>query len=92
MKGRIKMFLILIIIALIFAYTDYKRVGKKNSPIFTVKIISDGGNKLTYLGLGYKITAYAGVSPHEPFKMHLANKMGSWFMNYKLNLPKYTKA
>ncbi len=86
---------IIIIIALVFAflfafwlYTDYvdsARVRNSVEPKFTIKIVSDDGNKVTYFGLGYKVIRYPSVSPNEPFKNARGIKMGNWFMEYDVS-------
>lgn len=77
--------LILVIIGLVTGYIDSARVRSEVEPKFTIKITSNDGNKVTYLGLGYKVIRYPSVSPNEPYKNSLGVKMGSWFMNYKLS-------
>ena len=77
--------IILIIIGLVTSYIDSARVRNSMEPKFVIKIITDGGNKITYWGLGYKVIRYTGVSPHEPFKNSLGTKFGSWFMDYELS-------
>lgn len=76
---------ILIVLGFIANYVDKGRVSTGHEPKFTIKITTDGGNKVTYWGLGYKVIRYPGVSPNEPFKNALGVKMGSWFMNYELS-------
>ena len=77
--------IILITVGLVTSYIDSARVRNSIEPKFTIKIATDGGNKITYWGLGYKVIRYPGVSINEPFKNSLGTKMGSWFMNYKLS-------
>jgi len=76
---------ILIVLGFIANYIDKGRVSTGHEPRFTIKITTDGGNKITYWGLGYKIVRYPSVSPNEPFKNSLGTKMGSWFMKYELS-------
>lgn len=76
---------ILIVLGFIANYVDKGRVSTGHEPKFTIKITTDGGNKITYWGLGYKIVRYPSVSPNEPFKNSLGTKMGSWFMKYELS-------
>ena len=78
-------FIVLVILAFIANYVDKGRVSTGHEPKFTIKITTDGGNKITYWGLGYKIVRYPSVSPNEPFKNSLGTKMGSWFMKYELS-------
>lgn len=87
-----KVFVICIIIVVIFAilsfvanYVDKGRVSTGHEPKFTIKIVSEDGNKVTYWGLGYKVVRYPSVSPNEPYKNNLGVKMGSWFMKYELS-------
>lgn len=77
--------IILVVTGLVTSYIDSARVRNGVEPKFTVKIISDGGNKITYWGLGYKVVRYPAVSPKENFKSSLGVKYGSWFMNYELS-------
>lgn len=74
----------LVISALVTSYADSARVRNAVEPIHTIKIISENGNKITYWGLGYKITRYPSVSPNEPYKNNRGVKYGSWFMSYAL--------
>lgn len=93
MKKKTRIILIItgIIVALLIAaglvtsYADSARVRNGVEPKFTIKIVTDGGNKVTYWGLGYKVVRYPAVSPREPYKNSLGVKYGSWFMNYKLS-------
>jgi len=77
--------IILAILGFITNYVDKGRVSTGHEPKYTIKIITDGGNKITYWGLGYKVVRYPAVSPKENFKSSLGVKFGSWFMNYKLS-------
>lgn len=76
---------ILVIIGLFTSYVDSARVRNGVEPKHVIKIITDGGNKVTYWGLGYKVVRYPSVSPKENFKSSIGVKYGSWFMNYKLS-------
>ena len=76
---------ILVVAGLFTSYVDSARVRNNVEPKYTIKITTDGGNKITYWGLGYKIVRYPAVSPKENFKSSLGIKFGSWFMNYKLS-------
>ena len=78
-------FILLIVVGLVTSYMDSARVRNGVEPKFTIKIATDGGNKITYWGLGYKVVRYPAVSPREPYKNSLGVKFGSWFMNYKLS-------
>jgi len=78
-------FILLIAVGLVTSYMDSARVRNGVEPKFTIKITTDGGNKITYWGLGYKVVRYPAVSPKEPYKNSLGVKYGSWFMNYKLS-------
>lgn len=75
---------ILAVLGVLAKYVDMGRVATSNEPKYCIKIVSDGGNKVTYWGLGYKVIGYPAVSPNEPYKNYLGAKMGSWFMNYEL--------
>jgi len=75
---------ILVVAGLITSYADSARVRNGVEPKFTIKIVTDGGNKVTYWGLGYKVVRYPSVSPNEPYKNNRGVKYGSWFMKYEL--------
>lgn len=75
---------IILLLSLYTHYIDSARVRNSVEPKFTIKIISDNGEKVTYWGLGYKVIRYTKVSPSEPFKNNKGVKYGSWFMNYVL--------
>ena len=73
---------VLVIIGLKTGVKDRARVRNNLEPKYTLKILSEGGEKITYWGLGYKVVRYPGISPKEPFKNSLGSKFGSWFMSY----------
>ena len=75
---------IIIVLGLVTSYIDMARVRNSVEPKFTIKIVTDGGNKVTYWGLGYKVVRYPSVSPNEPYKNNRGVKYGSWFMKYEL--------
>lgn len=77
--------MILLLTGLVTSYIDSARVRNSVEPKYTLKIISDGGNKITYWGLGYKVIRYPAVSPNESYKSSLGVKFGSWFMKYELS-------
>ena len=74
--------MVLIALGLITGFQDSARVKNNEEPKFTLKIVTDGGQKITYWGLGYKIIRYSAISPNEPFKNSVGVKFGSWFMTY----------
>ena len=76
---------LLIPIGLVTSYIDMARVRNNVEPKYTIKILTNGGNKVTYWGLGYKVIRYPSVSPNEPYKNKLAAKFGGWFMSYDLD-------
>jgi len=78
-------FVILAVLSFITNYVDKGRVSTGHEPKFTIKIVSEAGNKVTYWGLGYKVVRYPSVSPNEPYKNNRGVKMGSWFMKYELS-------
>ena len=79
----ISVLLILFIASLITKYIDTANVSTGHEPECCIKIVSADGNKVTYLGLGYKVVRYVGVSPNEPYENNIGVKMGSWFMKYE---------
>ncbi|MBE6156481.1 MAG: hypothetical protein E7161_01925 [Firmicutes bacterium] len=76
---------IIIVLGLYFRYIDSARVRNGIEPKFTIKIVNDNGNKVTYWGLGYKVIRYPSISPSEPYKNNKGVKYGNWFIKYKLN-------
>ena len=74
----------LLAISLITSYIDSARVRNAVEPKYTIKIIAEDGNKVTYWGLGYKVIRYPSVSPNEPYKNNKGVKYGNWFMKYEL--------
>ena len=70
--------------SLVTSYIDSARVRNAVEPKYTVKIVSDNGDKVTYWGLGYKVIRYPSVSPNEPYKNNRGVKYGGWFMKYEL--------
>lgn len=83
---------ILVVAGLVTSYMDSARVRNGVEPKFVVKITTDGGNKVTYWGLGYKVVIYPSVSPNEPYKNNRGVKYGSWFMRYELENEKVNNA
>ncbi|MBE7039812.1 MAG: hypothetical protein E7398_03675 [Ruminococcaceae bacterium] len=73
--------LVLIIASLVTKYIDTANVSTGYEPECCIKIVSQDGSKVTYLGLGYKVVRYVGVSPDESYESNIGVKMGSWFMN-----------
>ena len=74
----------IIAVGLVTSYLDSARVRNGVEPKFTIKLVSDNGNKVTYWGLGYKVVRYPSVSPNEPYKNNRGVKYGNWFMKYEL--------
>jgi len=75
---------ILVVTGLVTSYVDSARVRNGIAPKYVVKLVSEGGNKVTYWGLGYKVILYPSVSPNEPYNNNRGIKYGSWFMKYEL--------
>ncbi len=89
MKKKICISVVIVLVILIIAgiitnYVDSGRVTTGHEPKYCIKIVSNDGSKVTYLGLGYKVIRYVGVSPNEPYENNIGAKMGSWFMKYEL--------
>lgn len=70
-------------IGLVFYHYDSIRVVHGKRPRYCIKIDLDDGNKVIYLGLGYKVVAYTGVSPKEPYENHPYKKMIGWFDKFE---------
>lgn len=88
MKKGLKVTLIIIVIILLFGIitgvVDYGRTKDNKPPIFTVKLSDGKTGKITYLGIGYKVVGYWGVSINEPFEQNISLKFGSWFMKFEI--------
>ncbi|MBE6154816.1 MAG: hypothetical protein E7163_04520 [Firmicutes bacterium] len=76
---------ILVFAGLLTSYIDSARARNSVEPKYTIKIVSDNGNKVTYWGLGYKVIRYPSVSPNEPYKNNRGVKYGNWFMKYQID-------
>lgn len=81
--------IVLLVFGLYSHYIDSARVRNGVEPKFTIRIINNTGDKVTYWGLGYKVIRYTKVSPSEPFKNNRGVKYGSWFMKYELTSKDY---
>lgn len=75
---------LLIALGIITYCMDKYRVTIGCEPKYCIKIVNQGGNQVTYWGLGYKVIRYVGVSPKEPYENNIGVKIGSWFMKYQL--------
>ena len=76
--------IVLIILGILTYKKDKSRINNNEEPKYVLRLVSSDGSKITYIGLGYKIIRYVGISPNEPFKNNVGVKIGSWFMKYKL--------
>lgn len=74
--------ILVIIVGIITNYIDSGRITTGHEPQYCIKIVSNGGSKITYWGLGYKVIRYVKISPNEPYESNIGVKMGSWFMKY----------
>ena len=77
--------IIIVIVGLFTSYIDSARVRNSIEPKYVLKFVSKDGNKVTYLGIGYKVIRYPSVSPDEPYKNNRGVKYGGWFMKYELS-------
>lgn len=88
MKNKLIVFGMIVVILigmwLFTSYIDSARVRNGIEPKYVIKFVSDAGNKVTYIGLGYKVIRYPSVSPNEPYKNNRGVKYGNWFMKYEL--------
>lgn len=75
--------IIVTILGLVFNHYDTINVVHGKRPRFCIKFDVDDGNKVIYLGLGYKVVAYTGVSPKEPYENHPYKKMIGWFDKFE---------
>lgn len=98
MKNKKALFLLLFILLIFmvvgvcFYKIDSRRIDNGKDPKFTIKIAGKNGEKVYYIGFLYKITAYTGVSPKEPFRVHRGYKKGLWFSKFsKKELEKIEK-
>ena len=76
---------LVVIIGIITGYKDKARIEKMEEPKYTIKITTNDGEKITYLGLGYKVVRYTAVSPYEPFPNSLRVQFRGWFMGYEFS-------
>ena len=76
---------ILVVAGLVTSYADSARVRNGKEPKYVIRLVSNDGNKVTYIGLGYKVVLYPSVSPNEPYKNNRGVKYGNWFMKYELS-------
>lgn len=58
LKPILIIILILVILGAVFFLIDKNRFNKNEKPMFTIKIQDKDGNKVTYLGLFYKVVVY----------------------------------
>ena len=70
------------ILSLFSIYYDSARVRNGKEPRLTLKIVTNEGKKVTYLGLGYKVIRYPNSTPKEPYENNVGVKFGNWFMKY----------
>lgn len=70
------------ILSLFSIYYDGARVRNGKEPKLTLKIVTNEGKKVTYLGLGYKVIRYPNSTPKEPYENNVGVKFGNWFMKY----------
>ncbi len=75
--------IIVTILGLVFNHYDTINVVHGKRPRYCIKIDLDDGNKVVYLGLGYKVVAYTGVSPKESYGVHPYKKMIGWFDKFE---------
>lgn len=83
LKAILGIILVLVILGGVFFLIDKGRFNKNEKPIFAVRMQEKDGGKVTYMGLGYKIVTYPGVSPKETFKTTKYKKMLCWFQDYE---------
>lgn len=88
MKKKYKIILsivaIVVLIGLITSIFDYSRFKENKEPIFCIKLSNGSTGKIIYIGLGYKVIRYTGVSINEPFKNNIGVKFGNWLMSYEI--------
>ena len=73
-----------VFMSLITSYFDSARVRNGKEPKYVIRLVSNDGNKVTYIGLGYKVILYPSVSPNEPYKNNRGVKYGNWLMKYEI--------
>jgi len=84
---------ILIIIVLLwgsFFATDFIRAKNNQKPIFApeTSFYSDGGT-CEFIGLGYKVIAYAVIDKNGGITGEFICQIGTWFLSYDENFPRY---
>lgn len=90
-------FIVVFIIIFIFiavittSYIDSGRVTTNHEPKCCIKVANRDRNKVTYIGLGYKVIRYVRTSIDEPYENNIGVKMGNWFMKYEFPKDKTIK-
>lgn len=86
-KRIVIMLTILILVILIFFIIDYRRVQRKQRPLFCIDVATytDGGTKV-YYGLGYKVIAFHKMlflnESSNEMEYYQDIKIGTWYMDY----------
>lgn len=69
----------IVLLGTAFGVVDYNRIKNNKMPIFMVRITSASESKLDYIGLGYRMERFTGVSYTEPLISDNYVKFGLWF-------------
>ena len=87
MKRMCKFIVVIILLASVMFATDFIRAKRNKKPVFAMEagFYSDGGTR-EYLGLGYKVIAYAVLD--EGLTDEVICKIGTWFLSYDNDFPR----
>lgn len=82
MKKKTKCIIIIItlivLLGTISGLIDYNRVKQNKKPLFMVSLRNDK-DPLNYIGLGYRMQRFTGLSPKQKLSSDVWVKFGSWF-------------
>lgn len=84
-KAKKFILIVIVILAIVFAIIDYKRITNDQLPIFMIRLTGEERSIQTYLGLGYRFGRSINVSYHEPLYYDNQNKFGLWFYTWDID-------
>lgn len=89
MKKRVKILLFgiasIILLGTIFGIIDYNRVINNQKPLFMVSL-RNRQDPLNYIGLGYRMERFTGVSHKQPLSNDSWVKLGTWIYVKKIEI------
>ncbi|OEH86990.1 hypothetical protein BHU72_01670 [Desulfuribacillus stibiiarsenatis] len=82
-KKKRRIFVVIILMWLVFAGTDFTLAALDKSPIFALPIVKykDGGS-VEFYGLGYKVIRYVNLSVESGPVVEKV-EFGTWFMKFQ---------